>query len=143
MAFRGYDIWTEQRPDTIDHGANVLELPMDRKNGFNINPVKCFKQCTEEGICTLNAHFWRFFDSKDPEKDFLLDEDEDKTFYMMGYFELYDLEYEGKKRNGAGMGDDIKVKLGRIRDYELEGAISNALTTAAIGAAVMTTLLLF
>ena len=69
MDFRGFDIWTEQRPDTIDHGANVLELPMDRKNDFNINPVKCFKQCTKDGICTFNAHFWRFFETKDG-KDF-------------------------------------------------------------------------
>ena len=47
----------------------------------------------------------------------------------------------GKKRIGGGMGDDIKVKLGRIRDYELGGATSMATLTAT--AAAMATLLIF
>ena len=63
--FRGYDILTDTRPDIIGKGANVIELPLDRKNDFNINPAKCYKQCTQDGVCTLNAHFWRFFDTKD------------------------------------------------------------------------------
>ena len=85
--FRGFDIWTDSRPDTIGNGATVIELPLDRKNDFNINPAKSFKQCNQKGECTFNAHFWRYFDTGDP-KDFLLDENEDKTFYMLGYFEV-------------------------------------------------------
>ena len=85
--FRGFDIWTDSRPDTIGNGATVIELPLDRKNDFAINPAKCFKQCKDNGECTLNAHFWRYFDTGDP-KDYLLDENEDKTFYMLGYFEV-------------------------------------------------------
>ena len=38
--------------------------------------------------------------------------------YLMGYFEVQDAEYSGKRRLGVGMGDDIKVKVGRIKDYE-------------------------
>jgi len=63
--FKGYDIWTESRPDIIENGVNVLELPLDRVQDFNINPVKCWKRCDSDGICTFNAHFWRFFQTKD------------------------------------------------------------------------------
>ena len=63
--FKGYDIWTEGRPDTIKNGVNVLELPLDRVQNFNINPVKCYKKCDADGYCTFNAHFWRFFETKD------------------------------------------------------------------------------
>ena len=96
----------------------MLSIPLDRKQSWNINPVKCFKKCTDDGTCTFNAHFWRYF-ATDDALDFQLDENEDRTFYMMGYFETYDLEYEGKRRYNAGQGDDIKVLMGRIRDYEV------------------------
>ena len=85
--FKGYDIWTEGRPDTIKNGVNVLELPLDRVQNFNINPVKCYKKCDEDGFCTFNAHFWRFFETKDG-KDHQLDENIDKLAYMLGYYEI-------------------------------------------------------
>lgn len=61
---------------------------------------------------------------------------------MMGYYEILDLEYEGGKSVAAGMSDDIKVKLGRIRDYdgaELNGAFATGLTmtTAAMVAMLL------
>ena len=139
--FRGYDIWTDTRPDTIGNGANVIELPLDRRQDFNINPFKCFKRCTEDGVCTFNAHFWKFFDTKDEAKDFLLDENDDKTFYMMGYFEIQDLEYRGEKRLAAGMSDDIKVMLGRVRNYELSQSITSFAQITASAAAIATLLL--
>ena len=69
--------------------ANVLELPIDRKQNFNINPVKCFKKC-EDGVCTFNAHFWRYFETKD-NKDYQFDPLDDKLFNMLGYYEINDL----------------------------------------------------
>lgn len=116
--FSGYDVWTDTRPDTIDHGVNVLELPIDRVQDFNINPVKCWKKCDADGICSFNAHFWRFFETKDG-KDNQLDENVDKLAYLLGYFEIESI------LTGAvvsqGLSDDIKIKIGRIRDYELSG----------------------
>ena len=119
--FRGYDVWTDERPDIIEGKANVLELPIDRKQNFNINPVKCYKRC-ENGVCTFNAHFWRYFETKD-NKDYQFDPLDDKTFNMLGYYEINDLTaIKGRERIGAGLSDDVRAKLGRIRDYELSGS---------------------
>ena len=117
--FKGYDVWSETRPDTIDHGVNVLELPLDRVQDFNINPVKCWKKCDEDGICKFNAHFWRYFTTKD-NKDNQLDENIDKLAYLLGYFEIESIQ-DGKVVS-QGLSDDIKIKIGRIRDYELSGS---------------------
>ena len=138
--FRGFDIWTRRRPDIIQSGATVFELPPERLQDFNINPVKCFKECDEQtGICRFNAHFWRYFETGDG-SDIQLSEDDDKVVYMMGYFEVQDSEYDGKRQLGAGMGDDIKVKVGRIKDYEEEmsGAVANSLATVATVVGLMT-----
>lgn len=52
----------------------------------------------------------------------------------MGYFDTYNLESQGKWRHTFGMSDDIKVKLGRIRDYELSGSeyLTNTLTASSL-----------
>lgn len=117
---RGFDIWTDTRPDTIENKASVIELPLDRRQDFNINPVKCFKKCTPDGVCQFNAHFWRYFDSGDQWTDYVLDENDDKTFYMLGYYQTYQLITKDKEgeRTGAGLSDDIMVRMGRIKDYE-------------------------
>lgn len=115
--FRGFDVWTELRPDPIDNDVNVLELPLDRRQDFNLNPVKCFKKCTPDGVCQFNAHFWRYFDSGDYWTDYVLDENEDKTFYVLGYYQAHSLE-GSQKRTASGLSDDIMVKIGRIKDYE-------------------------
>ena len=111
-AFKIYDVWTDTRPDTIVHGVNSVEVPLDRLQDFNVMPVKCFKKC-ENGICTFNAHFWRFFQTKD-DKDYQFVEEEDRLMFMMGYFEVRSI------KTGVilakGQGDDIKAKMGRIRD---------------------------
>ena len=61
---------------------------------------------------------------------------------MMGYFEIQDLEYRGEKRLAAGMSDDIKVKLGRVRDYE-ESHAWNSFVTITASATAMATFMLF
>lgn len=73
--FQGYDIWTTSRPDFIDDGMKALQGAVDRKQDFNINPVKCYKKC-ENGVCKFNAHFWRFFETDDS-KDYQFDENDD------------------------------------------------------------------
>jgi len=47
-----------------------------------------------------------------------LDENVDKTFYVLGYYETYKLN-EHSDRKSKGLGDDIMIKMGRIKDYEL------------------------
>ena len=61
---------------------------------------------------------------------------------MMGYFEVQDLEYGGKKRLAAGMSDDYKVRLGRVRDYDLSFASSGLSMVSAFGATMATLMLL-
>ena len=137
--FAGWDVWTDRRPDIIENGANVLELPLDRVQDFNIMPVKCYKQCDDNGECKFNAHFWRFFETNDG-KDYQLDENFDETFHMLGFFEVYDLEYGLERRLGAGMSDDIKLKMGRVRDYELSGA--NYLASMTIAGVTLLSLMM-
>ena len=40
----------------------------------------------------------------------------------MGYYETYELEYTGDARISAGLGDDLMVTMGMIRDYSLSQA---------------------
>ena len=121
--YNGFDIWTEHRPDTIDERADVLELPLDRNQDFMIMPPKCFKKCDIDGICQFNAHFQRKFETGDKYKDYQLDENVDKTFYVLGYYETYKLNNRSETKS-KGLGDDITIKMGRIKDYELSQAAS-------------------
>ena len=121
-------MWTDLRPDTIDNVASVVELPLDRRQDFNINPVKCFKKCSPDGTCQFNAHFWRYFDTGDYWTDYTLDEQVDKTFFLMGYYQAFSLS-GSRERTSAGLGDDIMVRMGRIKDYETE------LSRASLGGA--------
>ena len=137
MAFTGYDVWTDTRPDTIMRGASVLELPIDRLNNYTINKMKSHKRCGMDGVCEINAHFWRFFETADP-KDFQLSETFDKEFHIMGYYESYDMNSGMQTRRAQGMSDDFRTTIGLVRDYELSGAHTQLASAAfAAGAALL------
>ena len=146
MDFRGYDIWTDERPNVMEDGADVLSLPLDRRQDFNINPVKCFKKCDKFGVCEFNAHFWRFFDTGDA-KDYLLDQNNDKTFYMLGYYEIYDINNRSVlglgERTSAAMSDDHMITMGQYRDLttELDSATSLMTTLGSTALALAAILL--
>lgn len=53
----------------------------------------------------------------------MLDENEDKTFYVLGYYQAYSQE-GSQLRTASGLSDDIMVKIGRIKDYESLGYAS-------------------
>ena len=49
---------------------------------------------------------------------------------MLGYYEIETMQ--GNVVVSQGLGDDLKVKLGRIRDYELSGHGSLALGVSSL-----------
>ena len=70
-----------------------------------------------------------------------MDENDDKTFYLLGYYDVIVFDYGRDKLWAAGLSDDIKVRLGRIRDYETLSHAIGLATLSTISAAVASLLL--